>query len=157
MVTSPTEIYTLSLHDALPIFPFLEYDTRVQKVPDRKWGYLSSAMMGVFFSAGWAPCVGPVLGSILTLSLNGGSRSEEHTSELQSQSNLVCRLLLEKKKNNYRQNQRHLHTNIRSYKARTDYQRYPNNDHTAHLPISLLHHAYHFSIMEYLVSIELKT
>ena len=55
--------------------PFLEYDTRVQKVPDRKWGYLSSAMMGVFFSAGWAPCVGPVLGSILTLSLNGGSVS----------------------------------------------------------------------------------
>src|SRR2546430_11096487 len=30
----------------------------------------------------------------------GGTRSEEHTSELQSQSNLVCRLLLEKKKNN---------------------------------------------------------
>jgi len=55
--------------------PFLEYDTRVQQVPDRKWGYLSSAMMGVFFSAGWAPCVGPVLGSILTLSLNGGSVS----------------------------------------------------------------------------------
>ena len=55
--------------------PFLEYDTRVQKIPDRKWGYLSSAMMGVFFSAGWAPCVGPVLGSILTLSLNGGSVS----------------------------------------------------------------------------------
>lgn len=55
--------------------PFLEYDTRVQQVPDRKWGYLSSAMMGVFFSAGWAPCVGPVLGSILTLALNGGSIS----------------------------------------------------------------------------------
>src|SRR3989475_9150321 len=32
----------------------------------------------------------------------GGERSEEHTSELQSQSNLVCRLLLEKKKNNYK-------------------------------------------------------
>jgi cytochrome c-type biogenesis protein len=53
--------------------PFLEYDTRVQKAPDRKWGYLSSLMMGVFFSAGWAPCVGPVLGAILTLALNGGS------------------------------------------------------------------------------------
>jgi cytochrome c-type biogenesis protein len=53
--------------------PFLEYDTRVQTAPDRKWGYLSSLMMGVFFSAGWAPCVGPVLGAILTLSLNGGS------------------------------------------------------------------------------------
>lgn len=55
--------------------PFLEYDTRVQKAPDRRWGYLSSALMGVFFSAGWAPCVGPVLGAILTLSLNGGSVS----------------------------------------------------------------------------------
>ncbi len=55
--------------------PFLEYDTRVQQVPDRKWGYLSSALMGVFFSAGWAPCVGPVLGAILTLALNGGSVS----------------------------------------------------------------------------------
>lgn len=54
---------------------FLEYDTRVQQVPDRKWGYFSSALMGVFFSAGWAPCVGPVLGAILTLSLNGGSVS----------------------------------------------------------------------------------
>jgi cytochrome c-type biogenesis protein len=53
--------------------PFLEYDTRVQKVPDRKWGYLSSLLMGVFFSAGWAPCVGPVLGAILTLAMNGGS------------------------------------------------------------------------------------
>jgi cytochrome c-type biogenesis protein len=55
--------------------PFLEYDTRVQTLPDRKWGYLSSALMGVFFSAGWAPCVGPVLGAILTLALNGGSVS----------------------------------------------------------------------------------
>lgn len=54
---------------------FLEYDTRIQQVPDRKWGYLSSALMGVFFSAGWAPCVGPVLGAILTLALNGGSVS----------------------------------------------------------------------------------
>ena len=55
--------------------PLLEYDTRVQQLPDRKLGYLSSALMGVFFSAGWAPCVGPVLGSILTLALNGGSVS----------------------------------------------------------------------------------
>jgi cytochrome c-type biogenesis protein len=55
--------------------PLLEYDTRVQQLPDRKWGYLSSALMGIFFSAGWAPCVGPVLGAILTLALNGGSVS----------------------------------------------------------------------------------
>jgi len=53
--------------------PFLAYDTRVTQAPDRKWGYLSSALMGVFFSAGWSPCVGPVLGTILTLAINGGS------------------------------------------------------------------------------------
>ncbi len=52
--------------------PFLEYDIR----PDADFdsvGLLSSALMGVFFSAGWSPCVGPVLGAILTLALNGGS------------------------------------------------------------------------------------
>jgi cytochrome c-type biogenesis protein len=53
--------------------PFLEYDTRVTTAPDRSLGYLSSALMGVFFSAGWSPCVGPVLGAILTLAANGGS------------------------------------------------------------------------------------
>lgn len=53
--------------------PFLEYDTRKQDLPDQRLGYLSSALMGVFFSAGWSPCVGPVLGAILTLSLTGGS------------------------------------------------------------------------------------
>ncbi len=52
--------------------PFLEYDVRVHSMPDRKLGYLSSALMGVFFSAGWSPCVGPVLGAILTLAFNGG-------------------------------------------------------------------------------------
>jgi cytochrome c-type biogenesis protein len=52
--------------------PFLEYDVRVHTLPNPKWGYLSSALMGVFFSAGWSPCVGPVLGAILTLALNGG-------------------------------------------------------------------------------------
>jgi len=53
--------------------PFLEYDLRPQSKPDRQRGYISSALMGVFFSAGWSPCVGPVLGAILTLSLSGGS------------------------------------------------------------------------------------
>lgn len=53
--------------------PLLEYDTRVQQLPDPRYGYLSSALMGVFFSAGWSPCVGPVLGAILTIVLNGGS------------------------------------------------------------------------------------
>jgi cytochrome c-type biogenesis protein len=53
--------------------PFLEYDVRVHSLPDPKLGYLSSALMGVFFSAGWSPCVGPVLGAILTVALNGGN------------------------------------------------------------------------------------
>lgn len=53
--------------------PILEYDTRRQELPNQKLGYLSSALMGVFFSAGWAPCTGPVLGAILTISFMGGS------------------------------------------------------------------------------------
>ena len=53
--------------------PFLDYDTRRQVAPDHSYGYLSSAMMGVFFSAGWAPCVGPVLGAVLTLALSSAA------------------------------------------------------------------------------------
>ena len=59
--------------------PFLEYDLRPQSTPDRNRGYVASALMGVFFSAGWSPCVGPVLGAILTLALNGGSISQGAT------------------------------------------------------------------------------
>jgi cytochrome c-type biogenesis protein len=40
---------------------------RVQVRADRRWGYLASFMMGIFFSAGWIPCVGPVLSAILLL------------------------------------------------------------------------------------------
>lgn len=70
-------IVTLGMHmTGLFRIKFLEYDTRSQTLPDRKWGYLSSVFMGVTFSAGWSPCVGPVLGAILTLSLNGGSVSQ---------------------------------------------------------------------------------
>jgi cytochrome c-type biogenesis protein len=50
--------------------PFLEYDTRKQMAPRPEWGYASSALMGIFFSAGWAPCVGPVLGAMLTAIAN---------------------------------------------------------------------------------------
>lgn len=53
--------------------PFLDYDLRPQSKPQQQRGYVSSALMGVFFSAGWSPCVGPVLGAILTLSFVGGS------------------------------------------------------------------------------------
>jgi len=56
--------------------PFLEYDLRRQSVPGNNRGYIASAMMGVFFSAGWSPCVGPVLGAILTLALNNASISQ---------------------------------------------------------------------------------
>lgn len=52
---------------------FLEYDVRIHADPDRRWGYLSSFLMGVFFSAGWSPCIGPVLGAILTLAISSGS------------------------------------------------------------------------------------
>lgn len=51
--------------------PLLNYDTRRQVAPVGG-GLASSALMGVFFSAGWAPCVGPVLGAVLTLALSGG-------------------------------------------------------------------------------------
>jgi len=53
--------------------PYLQYDVRKQDAPDKRFGYLSSFLLGVFFSAGWSPCVGPILGTILTLSLSTGS------------------------------------------------------------------------------------
>jgi cytochrome c-type biogenesis protein len=54
---------------------FLEYDLRIYYDGYSKYtrGYITSFLMGVFFSAGWSPCVGPVLGSILTLAIGGGS------------------------------------------------------------------------------------
>src|SRR5690242_21167019 len=80
--TAPTEIYTLSLHDALPISSKRDSATRTFAInrSDGAWfGSSSSA-----FSS-----------DLIARSL---WRSEEHTSELQSHVNLVCRLLLEKKK-----------------------------------------------------------
>jgi cytochrome c-type biogenesis protein len=56
--------------------PFLDYDTRREMQPNPTLGYLSSALMGVFFSAGWAPCVGPVLGAVLTMALNSARITE---------------------------------------------------------------------------------
>jgi cytochrome c-type biogenesis protein len=56
--------------------PFLDYDTRRQAQPNPRLGYLSSGLMGVFFSAGWAPCVGPVLGAVLTLAISGANLSQ---------------------------------------------------------------------------------
>src|SRR5436309_12269768 len=68
--TATTEIYTLSLHDALPI-----------------WQGRPSSIIAMT-PARW-PCA-----RLRRLTM----RSEEHTSELQSRENLVCRLMLEKKK-----------------------------------------------------------
>src|SRR5256885_7425711 len=71
--TATTEIYTLSLHDALPISTTATRRSRVR----RSWTR----------PCGRRPATG-----------TSTARSEEHTSELQSPCNLVCRLLLEKKK-----------------------------------------------------------
>jgi cytochrome c-type biogenesis protein len=56
--------------------PFLDFDTRRQIQPDPRLGYLASVLMGVFFSAGWAPCIGPVLGTILNLALFSGQATQ---------------------------------------------------------------------------------
>ncbi|NIM94345.1 MAG: cytochrome c biogenesis protein CcdA [Anaerolineales bacterium] len=56
--------------------PFLDFDTRKQVQPNPSLGYLSSVLMGVFFSAGWAPCVGPVLGAVLTLALSSANLNQ---------------------------------------------------------------------------------
>jgi cytochrome c-type biogenesis protein len=50
--------------------PLLQYDTRRHYRPRPELGYFSSALMGLFFGAGWSPCVGATLGAILTLALN---------------------------------------------------------------------------------------
>jgi cytochrome c-type biogenesis protein len=50
--------------------PFLDYDLRPQSQLDKGRGFLSSFFMGIFFSAGWSPCVGPTLGLILTLAID---------------------------------------------------------------------------------------
>jgi cytochrome c-type biogenesis protein len=55
--------------------PFLYYDLRPRTKTDQQRSYFSSTLMGVFFSAGWSPCIGPVLGAILTIAMNGGSIS----------------------------------------------------------------------------------
>ncbi len=70
-------VIVFGLHTmGLITIPFLDYDTRRQVEPNPGLGYLSSALMGVFFSAGWAPCVGPVLGAVLTMALNSARITE---------------------------------------------------------------------------------
>lgn len=50
--------------------PWLYYDTRPQWSSERGNGLISSTLMGVFFAAGWTPCIGTTLGAILTLSFS---------------------------------------------------------------------------------------
>src|SRR2546421_13110380 len=93
--TATTEIYTLSLHDALPIFynpdgidvpaalAHLQTTRSLQEFPNAE--QVSNSELLELDCDVLAPCATE-------------NRSEEHTSELQSRSDLVCRLLLEKKK-----------------------------------------------------------
>src|SRR2546430_12510017 len=90
--TATTEIYTLSLHDALPIYSGLRC------TPQRY------ALMAFLMEHNSHPTAAEIYEAVNRLDPRSSrattynNRSEEHTSELQSQSNLVCRLLLEKKK-----------------------------------------------------------
>src|SRR5260370_28568381 len=86
--TATTEIYTLSLHDALPI-----------SLP-RDGGARSSRAVGAGAGrhSGRRDRVTGKISALVSTARLERARSEEHTSELQSHLNLVCRLLLEKKK-----------------------------------------------------------
>src|SRR2546425_8424030 len=83
--TATTEIYTLSLHDALPISIRTERPVLIPDVHEHP----------LFEAVHRDPLLRPAPANGLE------ERSEEHTSELQSLAYLVCRLLLEKKKNEY--------------------------------------------------------
>src|SRR5687767_15315373 len=91
---APTEIYTLSLHDALPISL-----ARVQQE--------QALLAGSAGGSGGEP---RVYYAKKAESEGPAGRSEEHTSELQSLAYLVCRLLLEKKKTNGRGVKSHTHS-----------------------------------------------
>src|SRR2546426_7865093 len=81
--TATTEIYTLSLHDALPISAMVSMTTSADSPMSQRFEVREPCYCFCFCCTG-----------------RGIVRSEEHTSELQSPCNLVCRLLLEKKNNN---------------------------------------------------------
>src|SRR5690606_41956105 len=89
-LTATAEIYTLSLHDALPILsPALRYRPGV-RTPRADRDRAPAPGTARTVARGSRP---PRAAAPATI-----TRSEEHTSELQSRENLVCRLLLEKKK-----------------------------------------------------------
>src|SRR5256885_851270 len=86
--TATTEIYTLSLHDALPISNWLVFADK----------HGLGSQLETHLTNGGASVVSVAVGERFAMEGPGRYRSEEHTSELQSPCNLVCRLLLEKKK-----------------------------------------------------------
>src|SRR5205823_10421867 len=99
----PTQIYTLSLHDALPIsqpvtqtYVFESDHVALRQPPTRSGPATATCRDSRFYRIQPRLKRGEV-GSCL-LPAGGRPRSEEHTSELQSLAYLVCRLLLEKKK-----------------------------------------------------------
>ena len=51
--------------------PFLEFEFRSHAEADARLGYLASLLMGMFFSAGWTPCIGPTLGIVLIIAGTG--------------------------------------------------------------------------------------
>src|SRR5207302_8841107 len=96
IATPSTSTYTLSLHDALPIFSmvFTDMATGLQH-------HRSGALRGLATTRLQRSALVPELPTLDEAGVTGfdmDSRSEEHTSELQSRENLVCRLLLENKK-----------------------------------------------------------
>src|SRR5699024_12529267 len=90
---STTEIYTLSLHDALPIYHDQLGDTVTIGLSDFS-AYITDETIACYIESVtlYYDCALTRQGIMLQI------RSEEHTSELQSRFDLVCRLLLEKKK-----------------------------------------------------------
>src|SRR5206468_12849460 len=93
--TPTTAIYTLSLHDALPIYFGGQYTQLIaRRIREQQ---VFSAVLPCTSSIEEIRRLEPA-GIVLSGGPSSIRRSEEHTSELQSRSDLVCRLLLEKKK-----------------------------------------------------------
>src|SRR5690606_39777135 len=91
-----TQIYTLSLHDALPIFSGSSTPSPTSASPTPNWPNWSRRPSSTPPRSTGSPTTASPVTSTVTPKVSC-TRSEEHTSELQSRENLVCRLLLEKK------------------------------------------------------------
>src|SRR5690606_23300665 len=96
--TPPSHISTLSLHDALPIYLCSAPARRCRRRPAIWTGCPTRCRWPRDSDSGGLTILPPDLHTWRTVPHQRHERSEEHTSELQSRENLVCRLLLEKKK-----------------------------------------------------------